>query len=248
MSFGTGKVWMNGALVRLGRREDSRRLARRPLRHGRLRGGALLSDAEGRGLLPPRRSRRPAARFREDLPHGFAAQPRRLGRRRFSTRFARTRWRPARPAADVSRLQPAGGQSVPCPVDMTVLVWEWGAYLGPERRQRRRCPRQLVEPDGTEYIPGGGQGDRELRQLDADQDGGDAQRLRRGDRARHDGLRQRGQWPEPVHRAQERDLHAADPLVDSWWHHARHDPDDRARTRLRRARGGAAARGPLSRR
>ena len=47
---------------------------------------------------------------------------------------------------------------------------------------------------------------------------------------------------------QERDLHAAGPLVDPGRHHARLDHDDRARPRLRRARGGAAARDALSRR
>ncbi len=48
----------------LGGRQDPHRLARHPLRQRRLRGRALLQDAAGLGLLPPRRAHAPAAATR----------------------------------------------------------------------------------------------------------------------------------------------------------------------------------------
>ena len=39
-----------------------------------------------------------------------------------------------------------GVNPLPCPVDMAILLWEWGAYLGAGRdREGRRRVRQLVE-------------------------------------------------------------------------------------------------------
>ena len=49
---------------RLGRRQDSRRVARHPLRQRRLRGRALLRHAARLGLLPARRPHAPALRLR----------------------------------------------------------------------------------------------------------------------------------------------------------------------------------------
>ena len=51
-------------------------------------------------------------------------------------------------------------------------------------RRRRRRVRLLLEPDGSEHVPGHGQGDGQLPELAADQDGGDHQRLHGRDRAR----------------------------------------------------------------
>ena len=204
MAFGTGKIWMNGKLVEW--KDAKIHVASHVIHYGtrRLRRRALLRDAEGLGLLPPRRAHRPAARLREDLPHGLAARPATAGENADPRDDPRERAEGVlHPAADVSRLRPAGRQ----PAALPGRRGRSGLGMGrlPRRRRAREGRgrvRQLVEPHGAEHVPGAGQGDGELRQLRADQDGGDARRLRRGHRARHDGLRQRRQRPEHVHRAQ----------------------------------------------
>ena len=73
---GTGKIWMNGSLVELGRREDPHRVPRHPLRQRRVRGRPLLRHAEGLRLLPARRPHAAAAQLGEDLPDGSRSSPR----------------------------------------------------------------------------------------------------------------------------------------------------------------------------
>ena len=69
-----------------------------------------------------------------------------------------------------------GVNPFPCPVDSAILTWEWGAYLGDEAiGARRRRPHQLVVAGGAEHVPDAGEELGELRQLAADQDGGDAE-------------------------------------------------------------------------
>ena len=71
---GTGKIWMNGVARGLGGRQDPHRLARHPLRQRRVRRRPLLRDADGIGLLPPRRAHAAPVRLREDLPDGVAVR------------------------------------------------------------------------------------------------------------------------------------------------------------------------------
>ena len=245
MSFGTGKIWMNGSLVDWA--DAKIHIASHVIHYGTgvFEGARCYSTPKG------------SACFRLDTHVIRLLDSAKIYR--MDSPLDQAGWENAildtiranEPKACYIRplmyrgYNQLGVNPLPCPVDTAVLVWEWGAYLGPERRERRRRARQLVEPHGAEHVPGRGQGDGQLRQLDADQDGGDARRLRRGHRARREGLRQRGLRPEPVPRAQQRHLHAAGPLVDSRRHHARLDHHDRARTRLRRARGGDAARDAL---
>ena len=72
-------------------RDDPHRVARHPLRQRRVRRRALLRDAEGLGLLPPRRAHAPPAALRQDLPDGVPARPRRLAATPCSRRSAPTR-------------------------------------------------------------------------------------------------------------------------------------------------------------
>ena len=106
------------------------------------------------------------------------------------------------PAADVSRLQPAGRQSA-------ALSGRRGrAGLGMGRLSRRRRVDKGVDVCVSSWnrtapntFPAAAKATANYANSDADQDGGGARRLRRGHRARHDGLRQRRQRPEPVPRA-----------------------------------------------
>ena len=110
----------------------------------------------------------------------------------------------------------------PCPVDASVVVWEWNLMMGADAlEQRHRRRRQLVDAPGAEHAAGARQGHGQLRQLRADQDAGDARRLRRRGRARRERPAQRRQRPEPVPGARQRDLHAVARLVGAAGHHAR---------------------------
>ena len=66
----TDKIWMNGELDRLGRREGARRRPRAPLRLGRVRGHPVLRDAQGARRLPARRPHAAPARLRAAALHG----------------------------------------------------------------------------------------------------------------------------------------------------------------------------------
>ena len=207
MSFaGTGKIWMNGNAGGLGRRQDPRRLPRHPLRHGRLRGRALLRDTEAArpasaSTITSSACWTPRKIYRMESPldqEGWEnGDPRHDPRQQVQGLL--------HPPADVSRLQPARRQPAAVPGGHGRAAVGMGRLPRRRRaREGRRRVRELVEPHGAEHVPGGGEGHGQLRQLGAHQDGGRARRLRRGHRARHAGLRQRRQRPEPVPRADER--------------------------------------------
>ena len=79
-----------------------------------------------------------------------------------------------------------GVNPFPCPVDIAILTWEWGAYLGQEALdRRRRRPGELVVAGGAEHLPDAGQVVGQLRELATDQDGSGRRGLQRRHRARH---------------------------------------------------------------
>jgi branched-chain amino acid aminotransferase len=83
------------------------------------------------------------------------------------------------------------------PVDAAIMVWDWGALATTRSRMRGR-QGQLVDADGAEHAARNGQGDGELRQLPADQDGSDRRRLTGGHCARRQRQPQRGKRAEPL--------------------------------------------------
>ena len=116
MAFsGTGKVWMNGKIVDWADANIHVGIARHPLRIGRLRGRALLQDAEGIGVLPPRRAHAPAVRLGAHLPHGLRARLRSDDAGRGRHRQGQRPRRLLHPAADLSRLSRARRQSAALP-------------------------------------------------------------------------------------------------------------------------------------
>ena len=64
-----------------------------------------------------------------------------------------------------------GVNPLPCPVDTCILVWEWGAYLGPGAGTGRRRASQFVVARRTEHVSRDGQVGGQLCQLGLDQDG-----------------------------------------------------------------------------
>ena len=91
----------------------------------------------------------------------------------------------------------------------------------------------------AERHPARREGDRDLPQLDARDDGGAARRLRRGDHALARRLRRRRPGREHLRREGRRPLHAAARDVDPARDHARHGHPDRPGSRTSR-RGDAA--------
>ena len=93
-----------------------------------------------------------------------------------------------------------------CPVDVIIAVWEWGAYLGDEGKQRGvRAKVSSLAPDPVRRADPDRQGRRPVPQLGAGQDRGRQGRLRGGDPARRARLRLRGHGREPLHRQGRRD-------------------------------------------
>ena len=134
------------------------------------------------------------------------------------------------------------------PIDVAIMAWPWGAYLG-EDGMRERDPRQGLELAARrpERDPARREGDRRLPQLDARGRRGEPRRLRRGDPAHRRGLRRRRLGREHLHRQGRRHLHAGSVGVDPRRHHARHGHPDRAGSRPPRRREAADPHRPLSR-
>ncbi len=250
MAFsGTGKIWMNGRLVEW--KDANIHIATHVIHYGsaRVRRRALLCDAEGLRLLPPRRAHAPPAALRQDLPDGVRARPRRLERRGARDDPRQRDEGLLHPPDPLSRLRFARRQSAQLPgrrrdhaVGMGCLSRQGSARAGYRRQDF------VVVADGAQHAAGDGQERRQLRQLGADQDGSHRRRLRRGDRARRLRQHQRRQRPEHLHGARRRDLHAAARLVDPRRHHPRLGDDAGARPRLYRQRVGDPARSALHRR
>ena len=163
MAFpGTGKIWMNGKLVDWADATIHIALARHPLRQRRVRRRALLRDAEGLGLLPPRRAHAPAAAVGQDLPDGVPARSARAGRTPCSTRSAPTSSRPATSGRS-STAATRRSASTRCPARSTWPSWCGnGAPTSARTRSRQGVDvkRQLVDAHGAEHAAGDGQGAR----------------------------------------------------------------------------------------
>ena len=113
------------------------------------------------------------------------------------------------PPARVPRLRPDGPVPARPPVEVTIAVWQWGAYLGEEGKQNgvrarwRAGGGSRMTPDparqGVGPVPEQGPGQDRGRQ------GG----LRGGDPARLPRVRVRGHGREHLHRQGRRDRYAA---------------------------------------
>ena len=90
-----------------------------------------------------------------------------------------------------------GVNPLPNPVDAAIMLWEWGAYLGPDALEQGTDVKvSSWSRMAPEHPAGDGEEHRELRELAADQDGSARRRLLRGDRARRVRQRQRRQRTE----------------------------------------------------
>ena len=78
-----------------------------------------------------------------------------------------------------------GVNPFPCPVDVAIMVWDWGKYLGTEALEKgvdvRVSSWTRIAPN---TLPAMAKTVGQLHELAAHQDGGDQERLRRGHRAR----------------------------------------------------------------
>ena len=167
--------------------------------------------------LPPPGPHRPAVPLGRDVLHGHPVHEGARSARRRTRRSSRNGLKSCYIRPLVYRgAGPMGLYPLDCPVDVMIAVWEWGAYLGDEGKQRG-VPRQ-GRPRGAGSPPGradpAGQGHRPVPQLRAGQDRGRQGRLRGGDPARPARLRLRGHRREPVRRQGRRDRHAGLQLVD----------------------------------
>ena len=217
MAFaGTGKIWMNGKFVDW--KDANIHIASHVIHYGSgvFEGARCYDDAERIGVLPARRAHAPPADsakiYRMEYPLDLAG------------------WRDAvletdsRQRVKACYIRPLvyrgydtlGVNPLPCPVDAAIMVWEWGAYLGAEALEQgvdvKVSSWSRMAPN---TLPAMAKSVGQLRQLGADQDGGDRRRLRGRHRARRVRQRQRRQRPEHLHRARRRHLHAAAGLVDS---------------------------------
>ena len=103
-----------------------------------------------------------------------------------------------------------GVNPFPCPVDVAIMLWEWGAYFTKDAIEEGLDVKiSTWARNAPEHHAVDGQERGQLRQLAADQDGSDPRGLRRGHRARHRRQPQRRQRPEHLHRPRRRHPHAA---------------------------------------
>ena len=182
----------------------------------------MLRDAEGIGLLPPRRAHAPAAELREDLPDGVSARSGRLDGCRPRNDPRQQDEGVLYPSAALPRVRLARRQSGRQPARRGHHGVGMGRLSGPRSaRTGRGRQGQLVDAHGAEYAARDGQEHGELRELRAGEDGGDRRRLLRRHRARRGGPRQRRQRPERLHRARQHHLYAVARIVDPRRHHAR---------------------------
>ena len=136
---------------------------------------------------------------------------------------------------------------LPCPVDVAIACWPWGAYLGDEGVEQGRAHEDLVvDAPRPQRHAAGGQDHRQLRQLLAGQGRGAQGRLRRGHHAQPAGLRER------VHRREHLRACATARIITPprragrpRGHHPGLGDDDRPRPRLSRSAIGNLARSDL---
>ena len=144
-------------LVRWGRRDDSRPQPCRALRLLGVRGAALLQHAGWPGDFSTPRAHTPFFRLCEDLPHGLGWTADQINEACSAVvRSNDINEGYLRPIALRGFCSP-GLNPLPCPVEVFVMCWHWGAYLGDEGMAkgidavRRRWYR--MEPN---TIPAGG--------------------------------------------------------------------------------------------
>ncbi len=120
-----------------------------------------------------------------------------------------------------------GVNPLPCPVDVAIMVWEWGAYLGADALEKgvdvcvsswnRMAPNTFPSLSKTS----GNYANAALIRMEAEANG-----YSEGIALDTFGYRQRRQRREHLRRAQWRGAHTAAECVDSARHHARHGDSD----------------------
>jgi len=129
-----------------------------------------------------------------------------------------------------------GVNPLPCPVDVAIMLWEWGAYFTKEAIEEGLDVKiSTWARNAPNTTPGMAKSVANYANAQLNQARGDRRRLRRRDRARHLRQSQRGQRPEHLHRAGRRHLHAADRQLGAVGDHAGFGDHDCARPRLRGA-------------
>ena len=195
---------------RLGRRPGPRAQPRAPLRHGRLRGHPLLRDRGGPAVFRHtehlQRLANSAEMYYLPLPYSVEeireATHELIRRNGLSSCYIR-------PIA-FRGYGEMGLYAQSAPVNVTIAVWPWGAYLGEEGKRHgirakvsswRRISAGRADParEGLRPVP----------ELDPGEDGVGERRLRRGDPARRARLRLRGLGREHLLRARGRARHPA---------------------------------------
>ena len=186
----------------LGGRPGPRRRARPALRHRRLRGHPLLRHRARPGGLPPRRStsqrlQNSAKLLYMELPYSVdelrAACIETIGVNGLDRVLPPARSRSTGTASSAST-------RATNPVDVVIMCWPWGAYLG-EEGQQRGDPRDdlVLAPRRPEHDPARREGDRRLPELDARDARGAPRRLRRGDHAERQRLHRRRAGRDDLH-------------------------------------------------
>jgi branched-chain amino acid aminotransferase len=175
MAFaGTGKIWMNGKLVEW--KDATIHIASHVIHYGsgvfegrqecttRPKGSAILRlDAHMARLIAS------AKIYRMECPTRRSSSKRRH-RNRSGERLQGV----LHPPLMYRGYTALGVNPLPCPVDVAIMVWEWGTYLGADASKRRRRVRQLVEPHGAQHLSVALEDERQLRQRRAHPHGGEA--------------------------------------------------------------------------
>ena len=129
-------IWMNGELVAW---DDAKvHVLTHALHYGTgvFEGVRAYDTPRGTGDLPPRRPPRPAVPLGRHVPDGHPVHARGAARRD-ARPIARNGLKSCYIRPLVYRgAGPMGLFPLDCPVDVVIAVWEWGAYLGDEGKQR----------------------------------------------------------------------------------------------------------------
>ena len=203
----TEKIWMNGELVDWA--DAKIHVGAHGLHYGTgvFEGIRCYETPKGPAVFRLDRPPAAAARLRAAALHGAAVLGRGAAR---GVARARRRERPPecyiRPIAFYGYGE-LGVSTAGNPVDVVIMSWPWGAYLG-EEGQRNGITREdlVLEARRPEHDPARREGDRHLPELDARDHRGAARRLRRGDPAHRRRLRRRRLRREHLRRQGRRDL------------------------------------------
>ena len=153
---GTGKIWMNGTIRRLGRRQHPRRLARHPLRSGVFEGARCYETPRGSACFRldahMRRLYDSAKIYRMDRPRPRGAD--RGGARDDPRQRVQGLLHPARSSIAAT----TSSASIRCPARSNRDPdWEWGAYLGDERSSRAWTSASAPGRGRAEHVPDAGE-------------------------------------------------------------------------------------------